>query len=333
MSKEQFKTQELVGKSVISLGGKELGTVNKVIVDPGSVSVAGFTINVKGILKGDKAIEFKAVHSFGDYALTIADSAMVVPLNTLPALEKLAQFSNMYGMKVITPSGHLVGGVDDFTFATVDGKITGYIISGGLIKNLMQGRAVIPAEGIEKIGPDLIIAKDGIEQYIVKEEPGLHDSIGNLKEDINLWKEDLNKTWDKTLIRARELSKTIGENLKEATKEGRGRSKELIGKSAEILNEKKKDLKTTYEEWSDRLKSLKNKPEKPLSEDELAAVTGQKVSKTITDENGEPIINQDEVITDDTVRRAAAAGRLKELLLAAATSDVSQKIESIEKDI
>lgn len=333
MSTDFLKSQELVGKPIISLAGEEVGTVNKVIVDPGTTSVVGLTVNVKGLFKGDKALEFGAVHSIGNYAVTVTDGAMVVPLNTLPALEKLVQLCNMYGMKVITPSGHLVGGVEDFTFAVADGKIVSYIISGGLFKNLIQGRAIIPAEGIENIGPDLVIAKEDVEHYLKREEPGLADSIDNLKEDLSGWKEDLNKAWDKSLGRAKELSKIIGEKVKEATKEGKGKSKEILGKSTEILSEKGKDLKTTYEEWSERLKTLRNKPERPLTDDELAALTGQKVSKSISDDNGKPIIDKDEILTEDKIKLAVAAGRLKELLLAVATSEVNQKIESIEKEI
>lgn len=328
-----LKTQELMGKPVISLGGEEVGTVHKVIVDPGTSSIVGLTVNVKGIFKGEKALEFSAVHSFGNFAVTVVDNARVVPLNTLPALEKLAQVCNMYGMKVITPSGHLIGEVDDFSFATADGNIANYFISGGLIKNLMQGRATIPAESIEKVGPDLIIAKDNVEQYITKEEPGLQESFDNLREDLSGWKEDLNKAWDKTLIRAKEVSKILGEKVKDATKDGKGKSKELIEKSTVILNDKRQDLKATYEEWSDRLKTLKNKPERPLSDAELTALVGQKVSKTISDDSGQPIITKDEFVAEETVKKAIAAGRLKELLLAVATSEVNEKIESIEKEI
>lgn len=328
-----FKTQELVGKPVISLGGEEIGAVNKVIVDPGTATVAGFTVNVKGLFKGDKALEFNAVHSLGSFAVTVSDGARVVPLNTLPALEKIAQVCNMYGMKVLTPSGHLVGSVEDFTFAAADGKIESYILSGGLIKNLMQGRAVIPAAGIEKIGPDLVIARDNVEQFIKKEDPGLQESIGSLKEDIGAWREELDKTWDKTLIKAKELSKTLGEKIKEATKEGTGKSKEIIEKTTEILNEKKKDLKSTYELWSERLQTLKNKSEKPLSDTDLTGLVGQTAGKTITDENGQIIISQDEIVSEVTIQRAMAAGRLQELMLSVATSEVNKKIESIENDI
>lgn len=333
MNNNFLKTQELMGKPVISLGGEEVGTVQKVIVDPATTSVVGLIVNLKGIFKGEKVLEFNAVHAFGSFAVTVEEGSRVVPLNTLPALEKLAQVCDMHKMKALTPSGNLVGEVDDFSFATADGKITSYFISGGLIKNLMLGRAVIPADGIEKIGPNIIIAKDDIEQYITKEDPGLQESIDNLKEDLSGWKEDLNKAWDKTLVRAKEVSKIIGEKVKDATKEGKGTSKKIIEKSTVILNDKGKDLKTTYEVWSDRLKTLKNKPEKPLSAAELTALTGQRVSKTITDDSSLIIIAKNEVVSEEIVNQAVAAGRLKELLLAVATSEVNEKIESIEKEI
>jgi len=330
------KTQDVVGKPVISLQGEEIGSVSRVIVDPGAGKIVGLTVNVKGWFKGEKCVEFESVNSAGDYAVTVRQSSHVLPLNDFPALEKLAQDSNMYNMRIITPEGKLIGTVSDFYFDSGTGKIERYILTGGVIKNLFKGRASIPADSIESIGKDAIIAAGNVEDMIQKEETGLQDNIGqwkddleNLKGDLEHWKDDFEKVWDKTRSNALELSKSIGGNIKEVAQTGKGRGRELLAKTQEIISEKKIQLRKSYEFWMDRLQSVK---EKPLSEDDINTLLGHKAGKTVTDDNGNVIIAENSEVTSETVEQAQKTGKIKELLISVATKDLEDQMESIENE-
>ncbi len=334
-----MKTQNLIGKPVISLQGEELGSIARVIANPETGSVSGLALNIKGWFKGEKALEFKSVKSFGTYAVTIERSSQVVALDSLPVLKKLAEECNMYNMRIITPEGQLVGTIDDFYFDTATGKIEKYVLTGGTIKTLFKGRASIPASSIENIGKDVIIAVGNVAETLQKDEPGLTDNIEQWKDDLSQWKDDLEhwkddfeNLWEKTRNKALDLSKTAGENIKGAAVTGTGKGKEIISKTSEVLSEKKTLLKKSYEEWMDRLQAIRNKPQKPLSEDEIQAILGLKAAKTLTDEAGAIIIEQDSEVTREIITKAQQAGKVKELLISVAAKDLEQQMESIKTE-
>lgn len=306
------KSRDLMGKPVISLLGEELGSVARLITDPANGRVAGLTLSVKGWFKGEKAAEFASVYAFGDYAITVKENDQVVPLNTLPALEKLSQECNLYGMRIITPEGKLIGAIEDYYFDVKTGAIVKYILTGGIIKNLFKGRAGVPADSISRIGKDVVIASADVEDAIENEENSLQDNLDNLKgelghfkNDLEHWKEDLEKVWDKTRTRTIELSKTVGENLKG-------------------------QLRNSYDTWTERLQKIKNGPDKTLTEEDLKSLIGLKAGQTVVDEKGAVIVFQNSPITRSTIDEAQKAGKMKELLIALATRDLEDKINSIE---
>ncbi len=327
-----IKTQDLAGQPVISLQGEEVGTVAKAVVDPVRGTVAGLLVNVKGWFKGEKGLEFESVNSFGDYAVTIQRAGQVVPLENLPTIEKLDKDYNIYGMRIITPEGKLVGTIDDFYFNKETGKVEKYVLSGGLIKNLFKGRANVSADSIDKIGRDAIIAVSGIEGRIQREESGLQDNIEGLKEDLEHWKDDFENVWEKTRSKVLDLSKTVGETLKEVAKSGKDRGKELLTKSAEIAAEKREQLKASYDWWAERVQAFRNKPEKPLTEDDIETLIGLTAEKTVTDDDGNIILERNQQVTREIVEKAQKASKTKELLISVASRDLEEKIKSVEEE-
>lgn len=333
------KSRDLLGRPVISLSGDELGSIARIISDPASGSVVGMTLSAKGWFKGEKAAEFSSIHSFGEYAVTVKENDLVIPLNTLSSLEKTAQESNLYGMRIITPEGKLIGAVEDYYFDVKTGAITKYILTGGIIKTLFKGRAGVPAASISRIGKDAMIAAANVEETIENEDGGLQDNLETLKDeldhlknDLGQWKDDLEKVWDKTKTRAFELSKNVGENLKTAAEGSKDTGKKLFSKTGELLTEKKSQLKNSYEIWLDRLQAVKNGSEQPLTEEDLQALIGLKAGQTITDDNGVVIVEQNSSITRSTIEEAQKAGKIKELLITLATRDLEDQIKSIEDE-
>ncbi|GAB4273144.1 PRC-barrel domain-containing protein [Thermincola ferriacetica] len=238
-AKRVFRTQEIIGKQVITLQGEDLGSVVRVVVNPETATVAGFTLNAKGWFKGEKAFAFSSVKAIGNYAITLEKKDLVDSLNNLPSLEKLSSDFNIYNTRVITPSGDLLGTVEDFSFDADSGKIESFLLSGGVIRNLMQGKALIPVSAITKIGPDVIIAKDNAGESLQKADSGIVDNIDSWKENLQSWKgnldnlkDDVEKGWEVTLSTAKEVSKKLGEKVKEMKEEGTDKSKALITKTA-----------------------------------------------------------------------------------------------------
>ncbi|ADG81919.1 PRC-barrel domain-containing protein [Thermincola potens] len=339
--KRLFKTQEVIGKQVITLQGEDLGAVARVLVDPETAMVAGFTLNTKGWFKGEKALSFSSVKAIGNYAITVETKDLVDNLNNLPSLEKLANDFNIYSTRVITPSGELMGTVEDFSFDADSGKIESFLLSGGVIRNLMQGKALIPVSAITKIGPDVVIAKDNAGESLQKADSGIVDNIDSWKENLQSWKgnlanlkDDVEKGWEVTLSTAKEVSKKLGEKVKEMKEEGTDKSKALITKTAAktttFLSDSKNELVSTYEAWMEKLQNFKNRNK--LSPEELSSLLWKKVGKDIYDNDGQLIIAQDGEVSPEILDKIQQAGKTKELLLSIATRDVAEKLETLEKD-
>jgi uncharacterized protein YrrD len=318
-----LKSQDLSGKPVISLQGEEIGSVAQIVVDPVRGNVAGLTVIVKGWFKGEKGLEFESVYAFGDYAVTVQRAGQVVPLDSLPTLQKLVHDYTINNMRIITLEGKLIGTIDDFYFDKKTGHIERYILTGGIIKTLYKGRASIPSGSIEKIGRDVAIAMTNVEETLQKEEGGLEESMGSIKQDIDLWKDDFEKIWDKTMTKALELSKIAGENLAEAAKTSKGKSKELLTKTIPIVNEKKQQLKASYDWWLEKLQAVKS---------DSKHLVGFKAGKTVTDDNDQIIISENEVVTDAIIKLAQKTGKIKELLISVAALDLEAKIQAVENE-
>ncbi|MHB9095262.1 MAG: hypothetical protein ACYC21_11360, partial [Eubacteriales bacterium] len=154
----------------------------------------------------------------------------------------------------------------------------------------------------------------------------------NLKGDLENWKDDFENIWEKTRAKTLELSKTMGENLKEAAKTGKDTGEKILSKTGKILVEKKEVLKTSYDSWMDRLQTVKNGPEKPLTETDINALAGLKAGETVTDDSGNVIIEKDDNVSPDVIAEAQKAGKTKELLISVATRDLEDQIKSIEQE-
>ncbi len=339
--KKVLYTQEVVGKHVITVQGEDLGVVERILVNPETAAVAGLTLSAKGWFKGEKAVEFGSVKAIGGYAVTLENSELVVALNSAPALEQLANQFNLYGSRVITPQGELMGTVDDFAFDTVTGTIESFLLSGGLIKNLTKGKASVPMSAVEKIGPDVIVTNETAPENLIKNQQGLSDNIGSLKENMDHWrknidslKDDVEKGWDITLGTAKEVSKGLGEKLIEVTGDSKEKSMEILSKTATktvgFLSKSKTDLVGTYEHWVDKLANYKNR--NTLSSDELSSLLWKKVGRPIYDADGNLLIDKDAEVTPEILDKIQQANKTKELLLSIATRDVAEKLETIEKE-
>lgn len=340
-----LKTQDVIGKPVLSLQGDDLGTVSKIVVDPLERSVVGITINVKGLFKGEKSAEYKTIKSFGDYAVMLNTPDELDNFDQLENFEKLAKDHCLFNIRIISPEGKLIGTIDDFYFNPLNGKIEKLILSGGIIKTLIKGRAVVPAEYIETIGKDAVITVNGIEEAIVREDSDLQNSIEYIKEDlshyredidlfkddIEQWRGDFDRLWEKTKKNAAGLSKTVADNLKEAAKSGKGKSINLLSKTTEILTEKAAQLKSSYEWWMERLQSVKNVSGVYLSADDIEVLTGLRAGKKVLDSSGKVIIDENEEVTPEMIDEAAKAGVTRDLLISLATRDLEDKMKSVEK--
>ncbi|MCR4442041.1 MAG: PRC-barrel domain-containing protein [Peptococcaceae bacterium] len=64
------------------------------------------------------------------------------------------------GLAVVTLSGENLGIIEDIVLGEEQGMIAGFEVSDGLLKDLVAGRRIIPAENVLKFGDDAVIITD-----------------------------------------------------------------------------------------------------------------------------------------------------------------------------
>ncbi len=64
------------------------------------------------------------------------------------------------GKRLISQGGDDLGVIDDLVFDPVSGAIAGYQVSGGVVRDLLEGKDYIPVAAGLIIGKDAVICPD-----------------------------------------------------------------------------------------------------------------------------------------------------------------------------
>ena len=68
------------------------------------------------------------------------------PPSALPRLAAMrARTGRVVGRRVLSRDGRDLGVVRDFDFEPQSGRITGYVVSGGVVQDLFEGQGFLPA--------------------------------------------------------------------------------------------------------------------------------------------------------------------------------------------
>ncbi|KYZ77186.1 photosystem reaction center subunit H [Anaerosporomusa subterranea] len=138
------KSCEIIGLTVVSIQeGKELGTVNQLVIDAAAGRVAALLIDDGKWYLGAKALPFSAISGLGEYAVTInteADIMSVTPSSTFDNL--LFQNANVVGALALTRVGNISGTVAEIVI-DADGKIVECLIEeAGETRSLSAQRVI-----------------------------------------------------------------------------------------------------------------------------------------------------------------------------------------------
>lgn len=318
-SKKQF------GKPVISLEGEGLGVIYGFQINPEDQKIRGIEVSRKGWFQGNELIQFDLIRGFGDHAITVGCEQQTPEENDFnpKQLSSLAKYyyenpGKIYGLPVITTDGHLLGKVEDFYFEADTGQIEKFILSGGLLQNLRQGKVGVPISLISKIGKDaILVEKRQDQEYIELTEkitPGLEDTINDLQ---------LEEKWDQTWLRAQDIAKGWRDKLKHKKEQG----SEMMEKVTEPLEDQINDLETKWRQWQERVSASKQC--KHIPEDLMEAVVGKQAGTTLVDSNGDTLITEAEMITEEIMLKAFKSNLLYSLVMSVATKEVTDRLQNL----
>lgn len=109
-----------------------------------------------------RLIPYEEVAAIGPAAVMLR-SPVVLSGHSTGVRRLRRRYAPLLGMRVLTADGRDVGVVDDLYFDPRDGRISGYVVSGGLWEDLRRGPGLLPVERVRRQpdGTVLVESRDG----------------------------------------------------------------------------------------------------------------------------------------------------------------------------
>ena len=144
--KDAITSDDILGKEVIDLAGKEIGIAEKVFIDPNSLDFIGINID-KGFLKKDLSIGKNYIQKVAKHA---------VFLNIRVSYE-------LKGLEVFSELGESLGKVSGIELEGIKNDIKVIYVRKGLFTKETQ----IPMSFVDKIGFSVLlkVKKDQVEDF------------------------------------------------------------------------------------------------------------------------------------------------------------------------
>ncbi len=161
------KASEVIGRPVVSRdGGKELGKVKDLVVDPTGRQVIGFMVS-EGLLRSTKVASWSALQVLGPDSVILSSAGSVVKAaDALDIKTVLDQESSIRGLRLQTTEGKQLGKIEDFQFDEHSGAVQGFELSGGLFSDAYGGRSYLPIPPSIELGKDVGFVDPAVEATI-----------------------------------------------------------------------------------------------------------------------------------------------------------------------
>jgi uncharacterized protein YrrD len=170
-----MKFSELKGTQIISLAdGRELGTVDDILIDLDHHQVRGLRVKTGGLFSGHEAVLLTDVKAIGPDAVTVEDASKLNAESKFSQLADCAGRDAIINSRIITEQGTVLGTVADVDVDFESGAITSYVLASGLLDRLRHQESFIPTSIVKAVGEHVIIVSKQPEQS----EAGNSDALG-----------------------------------------------------------------------------------------------------------------------------------------------------------
>ncbi len=210
------KSKRFVSMPVISLeGGRQIGVVKEIVVDPAGKKVAALIVDQKGWFKEQRFIPYHRIHSIGKDAVTIEKTSGVEKAAGLPGIVgMLKERVRITGAKIVSENGKTLGYVDDYYVDTASGTIAGLEFSGNFLNGMIRGRAFIDITYVRTLGKEVVvITNEGVENTFKLE--------GGIQEKVKTIKESTGQLWENTMQKTKDLGTSINKSLDKTKREAK----------------------------------------------------------------------------------------------------------------
>jgi len=140
---------DLLGLPVVTLaGGRRVGRVRDLVLDPGGRQVLGLLLSREGWFRGAQGVPWGEVVRIGRDAVLVRGEPRPAPAGLL--------WSSLRGKPVLTLGGAEVGLLADLE-VDPGGRVQGYRLSGGVLDDLLVGQARVEGPAHMEPGSDVVL--------------------------------------------------------------------------------------------------------------------------------------------------------------------------------
>ncbi len=164
------KISQILGMPIINKkSGKKVGKVKNVVYSRDKVKILAFLLHKGNIFKEASIIRYKNIYSIGKDAVIIEDDNVVECAKSVIKINSLKELDySVIGEEIMTDEGESVGFVRDIVLDEKSGKILAYILTDGLVQDIVDGRNIIPCDEKIQFGEDALIINNEVRNNFEK---------------------------------------------------------------------------------------------------------------------------------------------------------------------
>lgn len=165
-----IKGSDILGLPVINKkNGEKIAEVKSVLYSKKKFRAMAFLLNGKGLFKEPEIVRYNDIESIGKDAIIVKDKRLVEKSKKIPEVhEIILDDKSIIGMEIIAEDGESIGFIHDVVLDDKKGKILGFILTDGVIQDIMDGRCFLPYMHGINLGKDTLLINSKIKENFIK---------------------------------------------------------------------------------------------------------------------------------------------------------------------
>lgn len=157
-----YRVSDMIGKPVVSTSsGDKLGTVSDALLDASAATVVGLIVR-HGLIPKEHVLPLADVQRVGrDSVLARTEEHLMSSREWREGDLEATRSSALRGRRVVTAGGEQLGAVSDILIDEQTGDFGGIEVESLSLGGLRSRRTVLPAHTAPRIGPDVVVVRDG----------------------------------------------------------------------------------------------------------------------------------------------------------------------------
>ncbi|RKD34618.1 PRC-barrel domain-containing protein [Thermohalobacter berrensis] len=161
------------------INGNKIALAKGKIFSKESNELLAILVSEKSYFKDAKIIRFENINKIGRDFIYVENSNVIENAKDYPEImEAIDENDNVIGEEVLTEDGESLGIVLDVVIDELSGEVKGFILTDGLIEDIVNGRNIIPYADNIKLGENSIVIEGKITDNIVKNKEDYNNLLG-----------------------------------------------------------------------------------------------------------------------------------------------------------